>query len=111
MNIYNWEIKMNKKYENWYWEVDEFNDALVGRLHFTQFYDDEVILEWQQNNSEKDTFYYTSKLMKVEQDSIYVPSENPDEAMEQFVDMIEDHMQDQISFYEDMLEKFKEEKL
>lgn len=46
----------------------------------------------------------------MEEDSIYVVSENPDEAMEQFVDMIEDHIQDQISYYEDMLEKFKEEK-
>lgn len=67
-------------------------------------------MEWQQNNNEKDSFYYQSKLLKVEQDSIWVDSENPDEAMEQFVDMIEDHIRDQISFYEDMLEKFKEEK-
>lgn len=102
---------MNKKYENWYWEVDEFPDSLVGRLHFTQFYDDKVILLWQQNNNEKDSFYYQSELLNVEQDSIYVPSENPDEAMEQFADMIEDHIQDQISFYENMLEKFKEEKV
>lgn len=49
--------------------------------------------------------------MEVEYDSIYVPSESPDEAMEQFIDMIEDHIQGQIFFYEDMLEKFKEEKL
>ena len=102
---------MSKEHENWYWEVEEIHDSLVGRLHFTQFYDDEVILEWQQNNNEKDSFYYTSKLLKVEHDSIYVKSESPDEAMEEFVDMIEYHIQDQVYFYEDMLEKFKAEKL
>lgn len=102
---------MGKEHENWYWEVEEFPNALVGKLHFTQFYDDEVILEWQQNNDKKDDFYYISKLMEVEYDSIYVPSESPDEAMEQFIDMIEDHIQGQIFFYEDMLEKFQEEKL
>ena len=102
---------MGKEHENWYWEVEEIHDVLVGRLHFTQFYDDEVILEWQQNNNAKDDFYYTSKLLRVEQDSIYISSENPDEAMEQFVDMIEDRIQDQISFYEDMLEKFKAKRI
>ena len=104
---------MSKEHENWYWEVEEIHDALVGRLHFTQFYDDEVILEWQQNNNEKNSFYYQSKLLNAtkELDFIFVEDENPDMAMEQFVDMIEDHIQDQISFYEDMLEKFKEERI
>lgn len=102
---------MNKKYENRYWEIEKFNDSLVGRLHFTQFYDDKVILTYQQNNSEKDSFYYQSELLNVEHEVLYVESESPNDAMEQFVDMIEDHITDQIYYYEDMLAKFQEEKI
>ena len=96
------------EHENWYWEVEEAHNALVGKLHFTQFYDDEVILSWQLNDSEPDTFYYVSSMLNVEQDAIF--ADNPDEAMEEFADMVIEHIEDKISYYEDMLDKFKEEK-
>lgn len=102
-------IKMSKGYESKHWEIEKFPDSLVGELYFTQFYGGEVILEWQLNNNEPNTFWYVSDLLNVEHDCI--TADNPDDAMEQFEDMIEDHIQDQISFYEDMLEKFKEEKV
>lgn len=75
-----------REYENRYWLV---NDD-VYELHFTQFYDDEIIL----------------KFVNVEHDEIL--AESIEDAMEQFGDMVIDHIQEQISYYEEMLDKFQE---
>ena len=95
-----------KEHENWYWEVEDFGDALVGRLHFKEYYDDEVILEWQLNKGEDDEFNYTSTFLNIEQDILF--ADNPDEAMEEFIDMIEQHIEDEICCLENKLEKFRE---
>ena len=95
-----------KEHENWYWEVEDFGDALVGRLHFTEFYDDEIILEWQLNKDCDDEFNYTSTFLNVEQDVLF--ADNPNGAMEEFIDRIEEHIKEEICQLEDQLEKFKE---
>ena len=94
------------EHENWYWEVEDFGDALVGRLHFTEFYDDEIILEWQLNKDCDDEFNYTSTFLNVEQDVLF--ADNPNGAMEEFIDRIEEHIKEEICQLEDQLEKFKE---
>ena len=94
------------EHENWYWEVEDFGDALVGRLHFTEFYDDEIILEWQLNKDCYDEFNYTSTFLNVEQDVLF--ADNPNDAMEEFIDRIEEHIKEEICQLEDQLEKFKE---
>ena len=94
------------EHENWYWDVEDFGDALVGKLHFIEFYDDEIILSWQLNNGSDDEYNYTSTLLGVEQDIYF--ADNPDEAMEEFVDMIESHIEEEISRLEEQLEKFRE---
>ena len=94
------------EHENWYWEVEDFGDALVGKLHFTEFYDDEIILSWQLNNGCDDEYNYTSTLLGVEQDIYF--ADTPDEAMEDFIDMIESHIEEEISRLEEQLEKFRE---
>ena len=94
------------EHENWYWEVEDFGDALVGRLHFIEFYDDEIILEWQLNKDCNDEFNYTSTFLNVEQDVLF--ADNPNDAMEEFIDRIEEHIKEEICQLEDQLEKFKE---
>ena len=94
------------EHKNWYWEVEEFSDALVGRLHFKEFYDDEIILEWQLNKDCNDEFNYTSTFLNVEQDVLF--ADNPNDAMEEFIDRIEEHIKEEICQLEDQLEKFKE---
>lgn len=79
---------------------------LIGKLHFTQYYDDEVILSFQQDKNDKEIFWYSSEFLKVEQDCIALVS--PDEAMEEFETMIIDYIEDEISALEDMREKFNE---
>lgn len=90
------------KHENRYWLA---NDDIF-ELHFTHFYDDEVVLKFKQDKDDLEIYIYVSDLLKVEYDII--EADSVEDAMEQFEDMIIDHIQDEISYYEDMLEKFQE---
>lgn len=100
-------INVNKirEYENRYWVV---NDDDVYELHFTQFYDDEIILKFVQDKGDSENYIYVSELLNVEHDDIL--AESIEDAMEQFEDMIVNHIQEQISYYDEMLDKFQEEK-
>lgn len=93
----------NKTYRNRYWLT---NDD-VFELHFTQFYDDEVILKFIQDKDDLENYIYVSDLLKVEYDEITANS--VDDAMEQFEDMVAEYMQDEINYYEEMLKKFQDE--
>ena len=95
------------KHANRYWVIEEFKGSLVGKLHFTEFYDNNIILEWQLNDNEPDTFYYVSTLLNVEQDAII--ADNPDDAMELFEDMIVERIEEEIEYLKGKLAKFVEE--
>ena len=92
-----------REYENRYWLK---NDD-VYELHFTQFYDDEIILKFVQDKNDSENYIYVSDLLNVEHDEILADS--IEDAMEQFEDMVVDHIQEQISYYDEMLDKFQEE--
>ena len=72
---------MSKEYENRYWEISD-DGLLVGELHFTQY-------------AEHD----------------FITADNPNDAMEQFEDMIIEYIEGEIAELEDMLDKFNEEKI
>lgn len=93
-----------REHENRYWLV---NDD-VYELHFTQFYDDEIILKFIQDKKDSDNYIYVSELLNVEHDDIL--AESIEDAMEQFEYMVVDHIQEKISYYDEMLDKFQEEK-
>ncbi len=93
-----------REYENRYWLV---NDD-VYELHFTQFYDDEIILKFIQDKDDSENYIYVSDLLNVEYNEEF--AESLEDAMEQFENMVVDHIQEQISYYEEMLDKFQEEK-
>lgn len=93
-----------REYENRYWLVKDD----VYELHFTQFYDDEIILKFIQDKNDLENYIYVSELLNVERDEEFAVS--VEDAMEQFEDMVVDHIQEQISYYEEMLDKFQEEK-
>jgi len=96
---------MDKKiYENRYWLV---NDD-VFELHFTRFYNDEIILSFTQDKEDAETFWYTSEFLKVEQDTM--DSSSVEEAMTDFEDLIIEHIEEEIGELEELLERFKEEK-
>lgn len=96
------------KYANRYWEVGEKNK--FGKesylLHFTEFFDDEVILGFVQDEEDEDSYVYTSKLMNVEYD--IVNADNIEEAKEMLESMIIDYLEEQISCIEETIKKFNE---
>lgn len=92
-----------RKYENRYWLT---NDD-VFELHFTQFYDDKVILKFVQDKNDSENYIYVSDLLNVEDGQI--TAESVEDAIEQFEDMVIEHIEDEIFYYEEMLEKFQEE--
>lgn len=97
---------MNNKiieYENRYWLK---NDDIY-ELHFAQFYDDKIILKFVQDKFNSENYIYVSELLNVEHDETL--AESIEDAMEQFEDMVVDHIQEQISYYDEMLDKFQEE--
>ena len=93
-----------REYKNRYWLE---NDG-VYELHFTQFYDDEIILKFVQDKDNLENYIYVSDLLNVEHDEEF--AESVEDAMEQFENLIVDHIQEQISYYDEMLDKFQEEK-
>lgn len=97
---------MNMRYKNRYWEIDESDNVLVGKLHFTQFYDDNIVLSFTQDKEDKEIFWYISDFLKVEVDCI--TADSPDDAMEEFEYKIIEHIDDEISYLDDMKDKFNE---
>lgn len=92
-----------REYENRYWLL---NDD-VYELHFTQFYD-EIILKFIQDKEDSENYIYVSDLLNVEHDEEF--AESVEDAMEQFEYMVIDYIKEKIGYYEEMLDKFQEEK-
>lgn len=93
-----------REYENRYW----LKNVDVYELHFIQFYDDEIILKFVQDKDDSENYIYVSELLNVEHDGIL--SKSIEDAIEQFEDMIVDYIKEQISYYDEMLDRFQEEK-
>lgn len=97
-------VKKIREYENRYWLV---NDD-VYELHFIQFCDDEIILKFIQDKDDLENYIYVSGLLNVEHDEEF--AESVEDAMEQFEYMVIDYIKEKIGYYEEMLDKFQEEK-
>lgn len=93
-----------REYENRYW----LKNNEVYELHFTQFYDDEIILKFVQDKDDSENYIYVSEMLNVEYDEIL--TESIEDAMEQFEDMVIDYIKEKIAYYDEMLDKFQEEK-
>lgn len=93
-----------REYENRYWLL---NDD-VYELHFTQFYDDEIILKFIQDKEGSENYIYVSDFLNVEHDE--ESAESVEDAMEQFEDMVIDYIKEKIAYYDEMLDKFQEKK-
>lgn len=91
-----------REYENRYWLQ---NDD-VYELHFTQFYDDEIILKFVQDKDDPENYIYASEMLNVEHDEIL--AESIEDAMEQFEYMVIDYIKEKIAYYDEMLDKFQE---
>ena len=86
-----------REYENRYWLLN--ND--VYELHFTQFYDDEIILKFIQDKYDPENYIYVSDLLNVEHDEEF--AESVEDAMEQFEDMVIDYIKEKIAYYDEKI--------
>lgn len=93
-----------REYENRYW----LKNNEVYELHFTHFYDDEIILKFVQDKDDSENYIYVSEMLNVEHDEIL--AESIEDAMEQFEDIVIDYIKEKIAYYDEMLDKFQEEK-
>lgn len=89
--------------QNKYWHEENG----VYELHFTHFYNDEVIIKFVQDKDDPETFWFVSDFLNVESDCINTDS--IEDAKEEFEEKVEEYIEDQIAYYEEMLERFKEE--
>ena len=98
----------DRKYENHHWEQNEANKHgnPIYELHFKEYYDDEEILRFVKDEEEDDEWVYSSRFLNVEHDTIIADS--VEDAMEEFEEMIIEHIQEEISDLEERLEKFNE---
>ena len=92
------------EYGKRYWLL---NDD-VYELHFTQYYDDEIILKFIQDKEDSENYIYVSDLLNVEHDEEFAGS--IEDAMEQFEDIVIDYIKEKIDYYDEMLDKFQEVK-
>ena len=91
-----------REQENRYWIKNED----VYELHFRSYDDDEIILKFIQDKEDASNFIYVSDMLNVEHDEI--TADSVEDAMEEFEYMIEEHIEDEINYYEELLRKFKE---
>ena len=91
-----------------YWETGEKNKfgKECYKLHFTQFYDDEVVAGFVQDEEDDNVFIYISKEMNVEYDTIIADS--IEDAKEQIEEMLVEHWNDEINYLENRISSFQE---
>ena len=94
---------IKRKYKNKYWLIN--ND--VYELHLYIFNNDKIILKFIQDKNNSTNYIYVSELLNVEHNEIIADS--IEEAMQQFEDMMIEHIQKKIFYYEEILENFNEE--
>lgn len=83
------------------WKYDESSDSYD--LYFRLFYDDEIVATISDKGV--DGWEYTSKLLDNED---FLDSDNLEDAKEEMLDIIEEHYQGEINYYEELLEKFED---
>ena len=91
---------------NRYWKYDEFYES--WNLYFTQFYDDEKFISFARSEYNDDWFEITFQKENITTNEM-LEAETIEEAKEECEYKIKKYIQDQISYYENMLEKFEEE--
>lgn len=80
------------------WKYDESSDSYD--LYFRLFYDDEIVATIADKGA--DGWEYTSKLLDNEG---FLDSDNLEDAKEEMLDIIGEHYQGEINYYEELLEK------
>lgn len=88
---------------NRHWE--EHNGCY--ELHFEQYGTDYVVLKFVPDKEDDTCYWYISKDLNVEEDCEFCDS--IEDAKETFEIMYEQYLEDQVNYYEELLEQWNEE--
>lgn len=87
-----------------YWE--QTNDG-VYKLHFNPYNcEDMILLKFCTDKKDKTVYYFVSEVLEIEGD--YQRFDSIEDAKEEFEYMVRDYFQEQLNYYEELLEKFEE---
>lgn len=75
-------------------------------LHFTKFYDDEVVLKFVADDNEPGCYIFVSEELNVEFD--YIHAESIEEAKKELELKYAEHLESEVSYYEELLRKWEE---
>ena len=95
------------KHANRHWEVNSDNKD-IHELHFTEFYDDEIIATLVPGDDEDPTFWNYHLNFDGYTDT-FITADSLEEAEEQVEDAVVEYWEDEISRLNECIDKFKEE--
>ena len=96
-------MKLTKDMKEWI----KNNDCCCWELHFHPYNNDEILLKFCVDKNDHTCFWYVSDLLNVEEDCIWANS--IEDAKEDFEYKISEYYQDQINYYDELLDKFEED--
>lgn len=86
--------------EHKYWLVCEHH----YELHVMSCHDDEIFLKFVVDTKDSKNYIYVSDFLNVEYDEL--TADSLEDALDQFEDLVTDHINEKISYYKDMLCNF-----
>ena len=100
---------MENNFENRHWSIaDETaeNGNPVYELHFTEFYDDEIIATFYQDDEDSSTYFMTSKSLR--QDETLFNASSVEDMQEQVAEFVIEMWNDEVKCIQDRIQKFNE---
>ncbi len=101
---------MNDFY-NRYWSIADSkadNGNPVYELHFTEFYDDEIIATFFQDDEDPSTYFMTSQSLR--QDETLFTASSIEDMQEQVAEFVIETWNDEVKCIRERIEKFNERK-
>lgn len=100
---------MKNDFENRYWSIADKkadNGNPVYELHFTEFYDDEIIATFYQDDEDSSTYLMSSETLR--QDETIFTASSIDDMKEQVAEFVIEMWNDEIKCLQERIEKFNE---
>ena len=94
------------KFANRCWVPNYDDGRTIYELHFTEFYDDEIIATLAKDLDGEIGWFYT--IPSLNQEDEYLDADNFEEACSQIEELIIEHWQDEITRLKECIEKFSE---
>lgn len=94
------------KFANRYWLPNYDDGRIIYELHFTEFYDDEIIATLEQDPDDDTNWIY--KIPAFIRDEEYLSADSLEDACTQIEELLVDDWNDEIARLKECIEKFNE---